>query len=101
MFVDPYGEFSNQIHYKIFCSFVRDRAVDLVYDVMSPNIARGLMGKKNNPMELRKCIDEYQGEPCHDNDHELGICRCYNFPISCSVDVRDIMETYISVLRLK
>lgn len=100
MFVDPYGKFTDQIHYKVLCSFVRGRAVDLVYNVMSPSIARGLMSKKNNPEELRKCIDKYWGELCRDSNHELGICRCYNFPTSCSVNVHDIVEAYVSILRL-
>ena len=65
MFVDPYGEFSRQIRYGVFADFISGYSVDLVYNVMSPSIARGLLGEKSSPKGLRKKISEYWGTSVH------------------------------------
>lgn len=101
MFIDPYGEFSNQIQYRVFHSFVKDWAVDLIYNVVSPNIARGIMGKKNSVNELKTCITRYWGDLCdHNNTKTLKICQCYADPQLCNIGPDDIVTAYRHILKL-
>lgn len=101
MFIDPYGEFSNQIQYKVFSSFVKDWAVDLVYNVMSPSIARGIMGKRNSMNELKSCIIKYWGNLCDHSVHKkLKICQCYANPKLCDIGSDDVVTAYSQILRL-
>jgi len=94
MFIDPYGEFSTQLRYGSLRSFVRDWAVDIVFNVMGPSLARGLMGKRANPWELRRCIEGLWGDLCNLSNVNLSLCLCYNNLTQCNIGVEDIVKAY-------
>ncbi len=97
MFVDPYGKLSDQIRCSVFKDFVLNRAVDLVYNVMSPNIVRGL--KPKNHAEIRRCIEELWGSLCNELVN-LNVCLCYtSFNYCSSLSVNDVVEAFIHLFK--
>jgi len=109
MFIDPYGEFSTQIQHNRFYEFVKDWAVDIVFNIMSPNLVRGIKSKKNNTALLRTCIRELWGDLCEEENREeaeekireeLEICNCYEQPRQCNIRRDDIVKAYIARLIL-
>jgi len=101
LFIDPFGEFSNQILHANLYEFIKDWAVDIVLNVVAPNLARGLEGKRVNPERLRESIRELWGDLC---EREAGknlakLCKCYENLSMYRIRVEDILEAY--KLRLK
>lgn len=54
MFVDPFGSFDSQLGYNALSSFVSERRVDIMMNILAPNIAQGLSSIKKEEQLLEK-----------------------------------------------
>jgi len=112
LFIDPYGELDSQLEYTALNEILSIDAVDVVFNVMSPYISRGLMGMKKSISSFRECVDRLWGPVCKDRESLLykmsinfgsRICECYHMEdlSKCVIGINDILAMYELLLRLR
>ena len=76
LFVDPYGSLESQLGYEALKTFVAGKRVDLMINVLAPNIAQGLSSIRNKNTLLAR-IEKLFGEAFCDNRlcEKLGITQ--------------------------
>jgi three-Cys-motif partner protein len=91
MFIDPFGDLESQIRYEVLAKFVKDIKVDIVYNVLSPFIARGLSNLSGKQLEDK--LNNLWGPVCTENPH-LKICVCVNKNEKCEIGYEDVVYMY-------
>lgn len=104
MFIDPFGKIETQIEHNKFKDFIEGWSVDLVFNVMSSSIVRGLTSLKENGADIKKIRDVITylwGDLCESNlSSELRICDFYKNPQKHSIGIEDVVDAYKHRLRL-
>ena len=54
LFVDPYGSFDSQLGFRALASFVIGKRVDVMINILAPNIAQGLSSIRDEDQLLRR-----------------------------------------------
>lgn len=95
MFIDPFGEFSDQLSHKTVFKFTRDLQVDVIMNVNTPHLARGLEAKKKNLSDLKVTVENLWGDLCQTPQMRqyINICRCLEGK-PCDITMEDILNAY-------
>lgn len=95
LFVDPFGELSDQLMYKSFFNFVRDIQADIIMIINAPSIARGLSSKISDKLKFRNAIEDLWGDLCDVPriDSYINLCNCLK-EMKCDISVSDVLNAY-------
>ncbi len=100
-FVDPYGEIESQLTFNTFNELARIQSGDIILNVMSSSLARGLSQcLTTNIDDFRQKVRHLWGPLC-ESKPELRICKlCERSFSKESVRYSDVVDAYESLLYL-